>query len=302
MTRFWSLALLFVAGCVSVEEAPLQPAAIAREQRTVLLAYQAPGPFVLELDSKAESAAKVVPGLALAVQAAQDERDLAASKDLQMYVPRFDAAAAVLKTAAPAFAKTAHPGKWVTPEQAELSTGTLKALNAAPDVVEWKRLYYDPSPRPGRDYARLLSLDDALILELNIAPGVATDGEGGASPAVWGVAKLYRANSMRQLWRHEEVMQDDSKKRLLYDFKVKPQDLTDAWKELAPKLADQLAASYAQALAGVPSGAGSSPAGAAPMGGGLPPTSGMPNTSGQPGTSPFGGVNQTQPGLSPVPH
>src|SRR5579884_2174114 len=90
------LALLpLIAACVSVEEAPLGRTAVQKGQRTILLVYPAPAPYVGEDQTKGETAAELIPGLGLVVSDAQNQRDLEASKDLQPYVPRsFDAAAA----------------------------------------------------------------------------------------------------------------------------------------------------------------------------------------------------------------
>lgn len=278
--------LLLAAGCVSVEEAPVQKAVIQENQRTVLVAFAPPGPFVLEDDSKGESAAKAIPGLALVVQSAQDDRDLDNSNDLRTYLPRWDAAAAVLERAREELAKTPHKGRWVSAEEAELSSSTLKDLNGAANVIEWRKKYFDNAPLPGRDYAKLLILDDALVYELNVAPGVLQDGEGNATPALWAVHRLYRAKTMRQLWRREDVVRDEGAKRLLYDFKVNPNDLLQSWKALAPRLASAVAASYAGGLSNRPL-QGSQPGGLAPV---------------APAASPFGQPAQPgQPGLSPIP-
>lgn len=271
MTRRCAPLVLAAAlgGCVSLEEARVQPAAIASGQRTIVLVFPAPGPLVVELDSKAESAAKAVPGLALVVQEAQDERDLANSQDLQQYLPKWDAAAAVLGPALEKLPQTPHKGRWLDGAQAEFSTGTIKALNVSKNLIDWKRKYYDAAPKHGRDYGKMLELYDALIFELNVAPGVTTDGEGGATPTLWASAKLFKAQTMRQLWRKEESVEDPAAKAGLYDFKIEPKKLVAAWTALAPQLAEKVAAAYAQALsvpardAGTGAGGSFGPGGAA---------------------------------------
>ncbi len=234
---------LALAACVSLEEAPMPRGAVRPGQRTLLLVYASPGPWLGEADSKVETAAKVVPGLGLAVQAAQDERDLARSKDLQQYLPPWrpeEALASLLRTE---LASSGHPGRLLSPAEAELSAEALGELNKAQDPLDWRRRYLEEGAL-SRDYSRFLSLDDALVFEVNLAWGASSDGEGNLSPCLSAVARLYRAGTMRLLWRHEDSAEDPAMAKTLYDFKTRPQDLLGSWERLIPGLAQKIAASY----------------------------------------------------------
>jgi hypothetical protein len=283
-----------LAACVSLEEAPLTKSSIAPGQRTVVAVYVAPGPYIAQDDSKGETAAKIIPGLGLLVQDAQDSRDLSASKELQRYLTPWDAALSISTQALAELGKTPHPGKWLLAQDAGLTPSTLGRLNESKDVLDWRKRYYllEPDQTPARDYSKMLELDDAMVFEINLAYGLNDDGEGGGTPAAWAVGKLYRANTMKQLWRHEESVVDAAGKKLLYDYKVKPDELVARWKALMPQLAQKLAQSYSRSLMGIrtsaldvasggaPSSFGLGTSTAAPFGQPFPP--GQPQPAGQP--------------------
>lgn len=248
--------LVLLAGCVSVQETPLAKDAIQKGQRTVVLVFAAPGPTLAEDDSKGETAAKLVPGLGLVVQDAQDQRDLSASKDLQQYLPPFHPTGAFSASALSELGKTPAAGRWMDAADAGLSPEKLRELNKADDVVDWRRKFatisYEPRT-PSRDYSKLLELDGAMVFEINVSYGLEADGEGNETPALWSVARLYNASSAHRLWRHEEKVldADPAAKKLLYDYERDPAELERRWTALLPRLAQQTAAAFARSEMGM---------------------------------------------------
>lgn len=219
-------------------------------QRTAVLVFPSPGPEIIELDTKIETAAKFVPGIGLVVQGAQNERDLAASQDLQKYLPKWRAQETFYPLLMKELGTSGHPGRLLSAEEAGITPAALHEFNQAENLLDWRLRYYIQNPnRPvPRNYSKLLSLDDALILEVNLAWGVNTDGEGNATPALSGVIKLVRANTMRTLWRHEETVDNKEGTKTLYEFKAQPQDLISKYEEMMPDLAAKLAQSYSKNL------------------------------------------------------
>lgn len=248
---FVALAATLSGACVSLEETKLAKGAITPGQRTIVVVYSGPGPVIEELDSKVEGAAKIIPGIGLVVQDAQEERMLNQSRDLQKYLGPFDAAEHFTPALRGALDLTGHPGKWTQPEETDVPPESWKRLNAAKDLLDWRRRYLldDPGGPLPRNYSQFLSLDDALVLEVNVAYGCDTDGEGNAKPSALATARLWRAGNMRLLWKREEkVGETPPEERSLYDYKVSPQELLDAYKRLLPLLAQQLAATYRRHL------------------------------------------------------
>lgn len=241
------LAALIAAGllgaCVSIEEAPMTTGAIQKDQRLLLLVFPAPGPIVSEDDSKGETAAKIMPGLALLVTEAQDQRDLKTAQDLQQYLPAWDPAAAFLPAFKSQVSALGQPGKLIAAEETELPADTWVRLNQSSDSLDWQHRYFSLplGHAVARNYSSFLALDDALVLEVNLAYGLNSDGEGLYTPTAKAVTKLLRASTMRQFWRHEDSVSDKAAARALYDFKVKPEDLIFAWKRLLPLLGAQVA-------------------------------------------------------------
>lgn len=292
------LALAFPA-CVSLEEAPMAKGAVQPGQRTVVAAYVAPGPSIAESDTKVETAAKILPGLGLVVQSAQEDRELAASKDLQQYLPDWKPLEQFHPLLMHELSSVNYPGRFVTPAEAELSSDTLKAFNKADNLLDWRLRYVIESPeRPvPRNYASILSLDDALILEANLLYGVASvpgDMEGNMSPTLTALVKFYRAGTMRLLWRHEETVEDKAGARSLYEFKVEPNDLVSKWQKLLPQLAQRAAASLGAQLTGIPL---PPPTGAQPPAPSFPPSA--PQAPATP-KNPFQPLAQPQPQIQPV--
>jgi hypothetical protein len=259
MTARWAplAAVLLISGCVSLEEAPMVKQAIDKGQRVILVAYAPPSPHISEDDSKAEVAAKIVPGLGLVVKEAQDQRDLKVSLDLQQYLPRWDPAELFLSSFTVQLTALGQPGKLVRAADVSLPPGTWHKFNKAHDVNDWRTRYFEQRPGErtiGRNYSAFLALDDAVVLEINLVHGLQTDGDGLYAPSLSAVTKLLRANTMHQLWRHENAISEKGDTHTLYELKVKPEDLIYAWKRLMPMLGAQIVDDLRKALqsAGVP--------------------------------------------------
>jgi len=230
--------------------------AIQKGQRVLLVVYAPPSPAILESDSKAETAAKIVPGLGLVVKDAQDSHALKEAQDLQRYLPGWNAAAIFRSSFTLQLDQLGQPGKIISPTDTTIPAAAWYRLNGASDVNDWQAKYYTQVPGQSeitRNYSAFLELDDAVVLEINLLPSLATDDEVTYTPSLSAVTKLYRANTMRQLWRHETTVSDTGG-RTLYDFKVKPGDLIYAWNHLMPQLGSQIADDLRKNLvaAGVP--------------------------------------------------
>ena len=247
-------ALVAIAGCVSVEEAPMAARPITKDQRVLLVVYSNPTPIISEEDSKGEVAAKIVPGLGLIVKDSQDQRDLKASIDLQRYLPGFDAASLFDPDFRKQIAALGQPGKLIAPADTGLPADTWRRLNAATDELDWQIRYYLPQPAGGgavsRNYANFLALDDAVVLEVNLAYGLNSDGDQNYWPALKAVTKLIRANTMHTLWRHENMLEEKGVNKTLYEFKTAPDTLAFAWKRLMPGLGAQIADDLRKNLSG----------------------------------------------------
>ncbi len=229
-----------LAGCAMVDEPRLAPSSIVPGQRTVVLVYPSPGPWVIrEADTKPESAAKILPGLGFLVEAAQDERDLGVSNDLKQYLPRWTPAELFAPLLVDGLAKAGYPGKLLYHYQAELATETVRGFNRAKDVLDWQKTYYYEEPdRPlARDYSRLMALDDALVLEVNLRYGCLGNDDGNMVPRLTAYSRLLRASTMKPLWRREAVVEDLPGAKSLYEFQTLPLQLIDRWKLLLPPLA-----------------------------------------------------------------
>lgn len=244
------LALAAILGaCVSVEPMPDPKQAVARDQRIVVLVYQSPGPWIVkDSDSKAEAAAKVLP-VGFLVQTVQDDRTLEASKDLQQYLPRPHYALELEGPLMDAL-KAAHSGAIQTGEQAGLSPLQLRDWNEAKDQLDWRRRYYAPEygAPAARDYSKVLSLDDAVVLEVNLSFGTTATDEGQIQPALSAALRLYRANTAHLLWEHTEVLTQTTSSMTLAEFKAEPRELTRRLESLAAPLGEAIARSTAKAL------------------------------------------------------
>ncbi|HAM36675.1 MAG TPA: hypothetical protein DEB40_01605 [Elusimicrobia bacterium] len=277
MKRHWPLILPLLCGaCVAVTEPVLSPHTVDAGQRTVVLVFAAPGPWVIsDSESKAESAAKTMPLFSAVVQTFQDDRDKAASAGLAQYLPRWKPEELLEPPLMSALSSSGFPAKFVSAAEADLGTATLRGFNRASDILEWQRKYFYgdlTQPHP-RDYAGVLSLDDALVLEVGVLPALAADDDGNMIPTLNAASRLVRASTLRVVWHHEDKVEDRAAARSLYEFKTLPQQLMDRWKALMPELASKISASLSASLPPAPS---APPAGGAePLASGPPPAGGM---------------------------
>ncbi|MCX5797653.1 MAG: hypothetical protein NTY77_19355 [Elusimicrobia bacterium] len=250
--RLWLPGLALCCGaCVSVGEPVLVPQAIAKSQRTILLVYPAPAPWVItDSESKAEAAAKMLPGISYAVSSFQEDRYKAAADTLAKYVPRWPSRdlleAALLKE----LAKTDFPGRFIPVAEAEADTATLRGWNRSSDVLDWQNRYISPNPAlpHPRDYSRFLAWDDALVLEVNLLPLLSADDDGNMIPTLNATSRMFRCQTMHPLWKHEDQADDPASARTLYEFETLPQQLLDRWKALVPALASKISASLYASL------------------------------------------------------
>ncbi len=245
--KLWPLALTLCCGaCVTVGEPVLVPQSIAKGQRTILLVYPAPAPWVItDSESKAEAAAKMLPVLGYAVSSFQNDRYKAAADTLNKYIPRWPSRdlleAALLKE----LPKTDFPGRFIPVTEADPDTTTLHGWNRSTDVLDWQNRYLhaDPNTPHPRDYSSVLPWDDALALEVNLLPLLAADDDGNMIPTLTATSRLFRCQTMHPLWKHEDSVEDKSNARSLYEFETLPQQLLDRWKGLVPALALKISSS-----------------------------------------------------------
>jgi hypothetical protein len=237
--------------CVTLNEPVLTPQSIGKGQRAIVLVYAAPGPWVItDSESKAEAAAKMLPGLSFAVQSFQDDRYKAASESLRKYVPPWPARALVEAELLKALPRTRFPGNFIPVAEASVDTATLRLWDRASDTLDWQNryLYPDPMAPHPRDYGRYLPWDDALVLEVNVLPQLTADDDGNMIPTLIAASRLLRCQTLRLLWKHEDKADDPAGARSLYEFMTLPQQLLDRWQGLAPALAEKIAGSLFSAL------------------------------------------------------
>jgi hypothetical protein len=245
-----SLILFFIsffASCVTVEAPPDPRGAVKSGQRIIVLVYQSPGPWIVaDPDSKAETAMKLLP-LGTFLQGIQEERINELSKEIQPYLPRprYDQA---VEIALIKMLKAAHNGPIQTAAEAGIAAAQRKNWNTAADQLDWRRKYWftdagRPSPR---DYSRVLALDDAVVLEINLSFGLEPDADDRTLPVLSAAARAYRADTARMLWSREERLSDSTSSSTLTEFRVAPTELTDRLYALSETLAGQIAADFAR--------------------------------------------------------
>lgn len=262
------------AACVAVQTLPDPRGSLRPGQRLVVLVNAAPGPWIVSAaDSKAMAAAKISP-LGVFAQDLQDERTLAVSKDLQQYLPRPPYAALVQESLLASLRVALSSAGALTAAQAGVAPAQLAEWNKAKDQLDWRRRYYAPhpdSPAP-RDYARLLILDDALVLDVNVSYGTrGVEGEEDRIvPMVSAAARVYRGDTSRLIWEHEEFVTDQSSSFTLVEFKIQPQELAGRLRVLAPQTGAAVAASFLKAFQVAAPAPAAAPA---PSSGGLVPMS-----------------------------
>jgi hypothetical protein len=245
-----------VAGCVSVEGLPDPHGTFKPGQRLVVAVYPSPGPWIVgSTDSKAESAAKITP-LGFLVQSVEDEHTLSISKNLQQYLPRPRLALAAEESLMKALQAARSTQTVQTPVDAGIATAQMAEWNKSKDQLDWRQRYYAPDPdAPApRDYARMLTLDDALILDVNVSFGTDANEAGNLVPQMSASSRVYRGDTSRLLWQHEDVVTDPSvSSATITDYMVAPAMLTESLKKIAPSLGSAVATSFLQAFTYMPS-------------------------------------------------
>jgi hypothetical protein len=263
------------AGCVSVAPMPDPRGQLKPGQRLVVALYVSPGPWIIDAaDTKAEAAAKISP-MGFLMQNVQDEHTLGVSKDLQQYMPRphygLKVNDALMKDLRTRISSTSVQ----TGFEAGIVPAQLADWNKAKDQLDWRLHYYMPDPdQPApRDYARILTLDDALILDVNVSYGTTATEDGRIVPQMSAASRAYRGDTSRLIWEHEDEVTDQTSSSTLTEFKVDPANLTNRIESLAPGLGAAVTASFSKAFFGAPSTATvrGSTATAAGQGGGLVP-------------------------------
>jgi hypothetical protein len=289
-----------VAGCVSVQGLPDPKGALKPGQRLVVAVYPSPGPWILgSADSKAEAAAKLSP-LGFFVQTVENEHTDSVSKNLQQYLPRPRLGLAVQESLLKTLTTFRSSATVQTAFQAGIVPAQLADWNKSKDQLDWRQRYYTPDPdQPApRDYAKILTVDDALILDVNVSFGTDATDDNKLFPVMSAASRVYRGDTMHLLWEHEDIVSDLTSSATMTDIQVQPSLLTDSLSKLAPVLGATVAGSFLKAFALAPSTSAPLAASAPSSSGGLVPMSFFQNAS----TSTAAGVatsTAASPGVSP---
>ena len=270
-----------VAGCVSVQGLPDPKGALKPGQRLVVAVYPSPGPWILgSADSKAEAAAKLSP-LGFFVQTVENEHTDSVSKNLQQYLPRPRLGLAVQESLLKALTTVRSSATVQTAFQAGIVAAQLADWNKSKDQLDWRQRYYVPDPeQPApRDYAKILTLDDALILDVNVSFGTDANDDNKLFPVMSAASRVYRGDTMHLLWEHEDIVSDQTSSATMTDIQVQPSLLTDSLSKLAPLLGDTVAGSFLKAFALAPSTSAPRGGSMTSSGGGLVPMSFFQNAS-----------------------
>lgn len=236
-----------IAACVTIEPPPDPRGAIKPNQRLIVMVQQSPGPWIVaDPDSKAETAIKLMP-LGNFLQGMQEDRINSLSKEIQPYLPRPHYAQAV-ETALIRALKAAHGGPVQTAAEAGISPLQVRNWNDASDQLDWRRKYYftDPDRPSPRDYSRILSLDDAVVLEVNLSFGLEPDETERTLPLLSAAVRAHRADTARMLWSREERLSDITSSTTLSEFRAVPTELTDRLYALSVPLGQKIAADFAR--------------------------------------------------------
>ena len=134
--------------------------------------------------------------------------------------------------------------------EAGIVPAQLSDWNKAKDQLDWRSHYYfpDPDAPAPRDYARILTLDDALVLDMNVSFGVSAADDGRLMPQMSAASRVYRGDTSHLVWEHEDEVTDQTSSSTLSEFKLTPSDLTDRLQALAPKLAKATSGSFLKAF------------------------------------------------------
>jgi hypothetical protein len=238
------------AGCVSVAPMPDPHGALKPGQRLVVNVYVSPGPWIVDAaDSKAEAAAKISP-VGFLMQTVQDEHTLSVSKDLQQYLPRPHYGDQIQDALLKQLRAAVSTATVQTGLQAGIVPAQLSEWNKAKDQLDWRSHYYfsDPDAPVPRDYARILTLDDALILDVNVSFGITANDDGRIMPEMSAMSRVFRGDTSHLLWEHEDEVTDQTSSATLTDFKLAPSDLTDRLQGLSPQIAKASAGSFLKAF------------------------------------------------------
>ncbi len=238
------------AGCVSVQGLPDPHGALGPHQRVVVNVFPSPGPWIIgSADSKAEAAAKLSP-LGFFVQTAEDQHTNSVSKNLQQYLPRPRLGAAVQDALLKALRNLRPAGTVQTGTEAGISTAQLAEWNKSKNQLDWRQRYYSPDPDqpPPRDYAKVLTLDDALILDVNVSFGTDANDDGHLLPTMSAASRVYRGDTAHLLWEHEDIAADQASSATMTDIQVTPSLLTESLKTIAPALGATVAGSFLKAF------------------------------------------------------
>ena len=269
------------AGCVAVQGLPDPRGALKPGQRLVVDVYPAPGPWIIgSADSKAEAAAKLSP-LGYFVQTAEDQHTNSVSKNLQQYLPRPRLGLSVQTSLLTTLRGALSTATVQTGLEAGIAPAQLAEWNKSKDQLDWRQRYYAPDPdQPApRDYAKLLLLDDALILDVNVSFGTDASDDGRLLPTMSAASRAYRGDTSHLLWEHEDIVSDQTSSNTMTDYQVQPWTLTDSLQKLAPALGTAVAGSFLKAFMVTPSTSAPHPIAEAPAGGGLVPMSFFQNMS-----------------------
>lgn len=288
MGRSLLAVLLLAAACVAPQPELDPHGAVKPGQRLVVMVYQSPGPWIVaDPDSKAETALKLLP-LGSFLQGMQEDKINDLSKEIQPYLPRPHYGEAV-ERALIAGLKAAHDGPVLTAAEAGIDPRQRRDWNAAADQLDWRRKYFVTDPgRAARDYTKLLSLDDAIIVDVNLSYGLEPDDAERTLPRLSAATRLYRADTNRLMASREDGLSDSTSSGTLSEFRAAPADLTDRLYSLSTPLGTTIARSLATALRLSP------PAGApAPSG---PPSA--PEATFRNGANPYGDYHYTPPSAS----
>lgn len=253
-------AVLAVGGCVPIEEARIPQGALRPDQRTAIVVFLSPGPWVTqEEETKAESAAKFLPGVGQLMQSVHDDQDFKVSNEFRQAYANWPNGATFSTVLAEELRKTGYPGTLVTWQEAGAAAPVIERFNRASDVLDWRRRYLVASPldlKHLRDYSTILELDGHLILEVNLEYGLANNAEGNVHPVLGCVGRLYRANTMKLMWSRSETARDKSEPKNIYEYKVAPQILSEKFDQLMPALAQSIAADLRVSIPAAPEPAG----------------------------------------------
>ncbi len=239
-----------LGACVSLDQAPMAPDAIQKDQRVAVIVYPSPGPAMDEKSSNVDQMAKVIPGLGMFMSATQNTRDLDASRELQQYLPAWRPDSVFHPILMRELAASGSPGRFIAPSEAGLTDDALRAFNPANDVTDWLVRYCvaNPAVAAPRNYASVPGLRGALVLEVNLAYGAPADGSGHWIPNLDAVTKLYDASDSRLLWRHEDSVSDPNGMRTPPEFEKNPADLLAKYAALMPSLAQAIARNFTLGL------------------------------------------------------